>query len=191
LFCMIYLSITLTCIWGNKPANSHKYKMLRNFLHLVTTVKIGSMRTTSSKCTEKYEYHMRTYLKSLLELYPGSEISPYQHMALHIGQQLHCFGPMHSWRCYTFEQFNHIFQTIETNNIYDELTFLQVCRHFWCEMEKTMFKRFCMMQNLCMSLNPTILPQELHKIVEEFDNTFGSRVLGTLFSDQLYGASNQ
>lgn len=123
-FCTIYLPVTLIRLWGKEPTDSREYRMLQNFLHLVTAVKLGSMRTTSPKRAEEYERHMKAYLKSLLELYPGTEVSPYQHMALHVGQQLRRFGPTHSWRCYAFERFNHIFQTIDTNNIYGTLNTL-------------------------------------------------------------------
>jgi hypothetical protein len=92
--------------------------MLENFLHLVTAVKIASMRTTSPERAENYEFHMRKYLETLLELYPGIVLTPYQHMALHVGDQLRRFGPTHSWRCFAFERFNHTFQMIETNNRY-------------------------------------------------------------------------
>ncbi|KAJ3566227.1 hypothetical protein NP233_g7126 [Leucocoprinus birnbaumii] len=172
-FCTIHLPITLVRLWGKDPAGSKRYKMLENFLHLVTAVKLGSLRTTSSQRAELYEYHMSCYLRSLLELYPGTKITPYQHMAMHIGQQLRRFGPTHAWRCYAFERFNHIFQVIQTNNIYGQ-------------MEKTMFMRFCMMQNLCNIVHRATLPPRLHAFIDHFNKTFGNKISGTLFSDQGY-----
>lgn len=117
-FCTVHLPVTLARLWGDRPLKSREYKMLQNFLHLVTAVKLGTTRTTSRRRAKEYEYHMKKYLESLLILFPGIEMTPYQHMALHVGEQLHRFGPTHSWRCYAFERFNHVFQNIETNNIY-------------------------------------------------------------------------
>lgn len=119
--CTIYLPVTLTRLWGNKLIHSREYRMLQNFFHLVTALKLGSTRTTSHRRIEEYEDHMREYLKTLLNLFPGTAVTPYQHMALHVGQQLRRFGPTHAWRCYAFERFNHIFQKIETNKIYGAL----------------------------------------------------------------------
>ncbi len=119
--CTIYLPVTLTRLWGDKLHETREYRMLQNFLHLVTSVKIASMRKTSSDHASDYEFHIQKYLETLLELYPGADVTPYQHMSLHLGDQLRRFGPTHSWRCFAFERFNHIFQNIKTNNIYGEL----------------------------------------------------------------------
>lgn len=58
-------------------------------------------------------------------------------------------------------------------------------------MEKTMFKKFCMMQNLRAILNPSNIAPAIEEVVSEFDKAFGSNVQGTLFSDQLSGMSMQ
>ncbi|KAJ3571368.1 hypothetical protein NP233_g3797 [Leucocoprinus birnbaumii] len=111
--------------------------MLQNFLHLVNAIKIGSMRTTSLKHSQDYEFHMKKYLETLLELYPGATLSPYQHMALHVGQQLRRFGPTHAWRCFAFERYNHLFQNIDTNNIYVHSVISKFNKAFKSSLEGT------------------------------------------------------
>lgn len=119
--CTIILPVTLMRLWGDKPKEDRKYKMLQNFLHLVAAVKAASKRRTTSELARDYEFHMREYLKTLLQLFPGTQLTLYQHMALHVGDQLRRFGPTHSWRCFAFERFNYVFRFIETKNIYGEL----------------------------------------------------------------------
>ncbi|KAF9442382.1 hypothetical protein P691DRAFT_798323 [Macrolepiota fuliginosa MF-IS2] len=89
----------------------HWAKMLENFLYLVSVVKVMSRRTIMEQDILLYEDHMQRYLQTLWDLYPGIELAPYQHIALHFGQ-----------------------------------------------MEKTMFQKFCMLQNLCVLFNEHLLP---------------------------------
>lgn len=63
-----------------------------------------------------YEAHMHKYLTSLLDLYPNTNITPYQHLALHFGPLLRRFGPTHAWRCFPFERYNYLVQQIPTNS---------------------------------------------------------------------------
>lgn len=114
-FCTINLPITLTRIWGSKSEGSRYRKMLENFMHLIAAVKISNLRTMTEDNIRLYEKHMREYLQGLLQLYPYTEISPYQHLSLHFGDQLRRFGPTHSWRCFAFERYNGIIQNIPTN----------------------------------------------------------------------------
>lgn len=117
-FCTINLPVTLVRLWGSKPKDSREYRMLENFMHLVTAVKLATMRKITPSRITDYEHHIRQYLSTLLDLFPGTEVSPYQHMSLHFGDQLRRFGPTHAWRCFPFERYNYLFQKIPTNNIY-------------------------------------------------------------------------
>lgn len=116
-FFTINLPITLTRLWGGEPLGSTKAKMLENFMHLVAAVRIASLRNITEERIRLYEEHMHLYLTTLLDLYPGTEITPYQHMALHFGQYLQRFGPTHGWRCFAFERFNYLLQQTPTNAI--------------------------------------------------------------------------
>ena len=119
-FCTINLPITLIRLWGAKPHDSREYRMLANFMHLVTAVKLATMRQMTERRILKYESHMRKYLTTLLELYPDTTITPYQHMALHFGDMLRRFGPTHAWRCFPFERYNYLLQQTPTNSKFGE-----------------------------------------------------------------------
>jgi hypothetical protein len=114
-FCMVNLPTTLTRLWGSLPKDSREYQVLINFLHLVSAVKLATMRKMNEERVEEYETHMHKYLTSLLELYPNTRITPYQHIALHYGPFLRRFGPTHAWRCFPFERYNYLMQQIPTN----------------------------------------------------------------------------
>lgn len=120
-FCTINLPVTLIRLWGSKPKDSREYQMLSNFMHLVTAIKLATMRKMTKARISEYEFHMHSYLTTLLELYPGTDISPYQHMALHFGDQLRRFGPTHAWRCFPFERYNYLLQKVKTNFIWGML----------------------------------------------------------------------
>ncbi|KAJ3793081.1 hypothetical protein GGU11DRAFT_692459, partial [Lentinula aff. detonsa] len=123
-FSTIHLPITLIRLWGLKPG-TRKYKMLVNFMHLITAVRLANMRAMTADRVEQFEYHIRAYLEDLIGfgssdpmegLYPHTRISPYQHMMLHFGDLLRRFGPVHSWRCFAFERLNYILQSFPTNS---------------------------------------------------------------------------
>jgi hypothetical protein len=119
-FCLINLPITLIRLWGGHPSSSRTRQMLENYIHLVTAIKLATKRRITPKDIAGYEFHMHAYLKSLLDLYPSSSLTPYQHLALHFGPFLTRFGPTHAWRCYPFERYNHIMQQTPNNQRFGE-----------------------------------------------------------------------
>ncbi|KAF9006287.1 hypothetical protein BDZ89DRAFT_966080, partial [Hymenopellis radicata] len=124
-FCTQHLPFTLTRLWGHfrnsqNQVERHKYDMLQNFLHLVSAVKLATTAKVTPASIEEYEFEMHTYLTGLLELYPGSQIESYQHMAMHFGDLLRRWGPVHSWRCFAFERYNGVLQQINVNKKFGE-----------------------------------------------------------------------
>lgn len=121
-FCLYNLPVTLIRLWGDFPPDSKERQQLDNYMHLVSAIKLATMRTMTPARVEQYEYHMHAYLTTLLDLYPRTQITPYQHMSLHFGRQLREFGPTHAWRCFAFERYNYVLQNAPTNNIPSELS---------------------------------------------------------------------
>ena len=115
-FCTINLPITLTRLWGSRPETDRMFLMLKNFLDLVTAVKIADKRSIGELDIQLYEHFMASYLRGLLQLYPDLKLKPYHHLALHIPAHLRRFGPTHAWRCNHFERYNGILQKIKDNN---------------------------------------------------------------------------
>jgi hypothetical protein len=115
-FCSVNLPITLTRRWGLKPKHDRQYKMLENFLHLVTAVTYANQRMLTEDIVNLYDLHMSAYVSGFVQLYPFANISPYQHLSLHFASHLRRWGPTHSWRCFAFERYNGVLQDLPTNN---------------------------------------------------------------------------
>lgn len=114
--CTIHLVYTLNRLWGNEPAEDSRHQaMLANFMDLVTATKLASMRTMSEERASLFRSHMIRYLRSLLDLYPGTTLSPNQHLSVHLYELFLHWGPTHAWRCFAFERCNFRLQRIPTN----------------------------------------------------------------------------
>ena len=147
-FCIINLVFTLTRLWGSEPETSRDRRMLDNFMHLVTAVKLASMRCMTPERIAQYTFHMHQYLTTLLDLYPGATIAPYQHLALHFQTFLQRFGPTQGWHCFAFERYNYLLQKIPTNMKFGEqyakdmfflsLTFLMFVRRLGTHVEEVL-----------------------------------------------------
>ncbi|TEB18729.1 hypothetical protein FA13DRAFT_1577459, partial [Coprinellus micaceus] len=114
-FCTVNLPVTLIRLWGGAEEGSIERRRLDNFMYLVTAVKLTTMNPINEERIREYKYNMHQYLKSLLELYPATQITPYRHLSLHFGRHLRMFGPVHAWRCFPFEHYNFLLQSISTN----------------------------------------------------------------------------
>lgn len=126
-FCLVNLPVTLIRLWGSgHDALRREYRVLQNFMDLISAIKIACARRITPAEIKEYEILMHRYLVTLLELFPGTNISPYQHLSLHLGSLLEGFGPSTSWRVWAFERGNLMLQTIPTNNIFGARCFL-----FW------------------------------------------------------------
>ena len=117
----VHLVTTLVRLWGANQSNSRRYRMLTNFMDLVTATKLATMRTMSTSRIDLYNLHMRRYLKNYLELYQDVGLTPNQHLSLHFGEVLHNFGPTHGWRSWVFERMNYKLQEVSTNKKFGEL----------------------------------------------------------------------
>ena len=114
-FCTVNLVFSLIRLWGQEDKSSRKYRMLVNFMDLVTAIKIAHFRTMTPSRISQYEFHVHRYMTTLLDLYPGTRITPNQHLSLHYGSMLRQFGPTHAWRSFPFERSNYLMQQTKTN----------------------------------------------------------------------------
>ena len=113
--CTVNLVTTLVPMWGVAPEGSKWKMVLDNFMDLVAAVKIAHLRTLTPKQIKKYQTIMHRYLRTLQELYPHAPITSLQHMSLHLPELMRRFGPVHAWRCFAFERYNGVLQSIPTN----------------------------------------------------------------------------
>lgn len=113
--CSINLPITLIRLWGDSLPDTREYKMLHNFMDLVTAVEVGSMLVTSEELIQLYDKSLLKYLTTLKELYKEAKIAPNHHLAMHITDFLRIFGPVHAWRAFALERYNYMLQQTNTN----------------------------------------------------------------------------
>lgn len=114
--CSINLPITLIRLWGDQSSPSARQKeMLDNFMDLVYAVEIGSLLAVDVAQIQAYDTRILRYLKGIKELYPHFRLRPNFHLAAHIGDFMKLFGPVHSYRTFGAERYNHVLQNIDTS----------------------------------------------------------------------------
>ncbi|KIP01574.1 hypothetical protein PHLGIDRAFT_42332, partial [Phlebiopsis gigantea 11061_1 CR5-6] len=114
--CTVHLVITLVRMWGPTAPAERSHKILDNYMHMVAGVKLATMRSTSPQKASQFVQHWLQYLHGVLDLYPGSNLSPNQHLAAHLGPQMVWAGPSHSLWTFIFERLNKLLRDIPTNN---------------------------------------------------------------------------
>jgi hypothetical protein len=115
------LPISLAQIWSqqdsaNDGSNGLRLEFLDNTMHLAAAVFWGASRRTSSIHAEKYMEHMKSYIKGILRLFPHHNLRPHHHNALHLGEFLLRFGPVHGWWTFPFEQLVGKLQRVNSNS---------------------------------------------------------------------------
>ncbi|KAF9004092.1 hypothetical protein BDZ89DRAFT_888124, partial [Hymenopellis radicata] len=118
--CIVHLPFTLVRLWGgynnsSSGAERHRFEMLQNYLCLIDAILLGTSDAITAEVVEEYEARFREYLSGLLAMYPDTQITPYQHLMLHFGDQLRRWGPSRHWRCFAFERYNGLLQRLNTN----------------------------------------------------------------------------
>ena len=120
--CTIHLPITLICLW--KGDNGRLKDMLDHFMDLVISIRVANMRISSPRQVDKYNLHIRRYVARITTLFPDRRLVPNHHAALHIGDVLENFGPVHSHSAPFFERYINFFHRINTNQKIGGLGFL-------------------------------------------------------------------
>ena len=112
--CTIHLPITLIWLWKNEAGR--KGQLLENFMDLVTAVRLANMRVSSPGQVEAYDKHIFRYVQGIQTLFPQHPLRPIHHGALHIGDILLRFGPVHSYRASHYERHIGFLHRVNLNN---------------------------------------------------------------------------
>ncbi|KJA24979.1 hypothetical protein HYPSUDRAFT_135621, partial [Hypholoma sublateritium FD-334 SS-4] len=112
-----YLPVSLQKMWDtNSPRSTPlRKKMLDATMSLISAVSIATSHKTSKKTAELYLQHMQSYLQLMQELLPRYNLRPNHHMALHLAEYLHFFGPVHAWWTFPFERLIGMLERTPTN----------------------------------------------------------------------------
>lgn len=106
-----------TCQPGHSAEEfERRDKVFQSVMLLAIALRWGTSYRTSEIHAAKYEENMKAYLQSLLDLYPSIKLRPNHHAALHLGELLLQFGPVHGWWMFPFERIIGILQKINTNS---------------------------------------------------------------------------
>lgn len=116
----VYLPISLFKLWfdadiDDVEASCMRRKLLDATIWLISAVQIATSRTTSRTKAAIYREYMLSYLKILKDIVPNYKLHPNHHMALHLGDYLCRFGPVHAWWTFPFERVIGMLQRIPTN----------------------------------------------------------------------------
>ncbi|KAG6883399.1 hypothetical protein C0995_012348, partial [Termitomyces sp. Mi166 len=92
---------------------------------------IANLRVTSLQKIAAYNDHIFHYAKNCLQLYPDEQLKPNLHTALHIGDFMRLFSPVHAYSTPFYEQYINFFHRINTNKKIGELecTLMQTATH--------------------------------------------------------------
>ena len=141
----VHLVITLIRLWGFDTGR--KGQMLDNYMHLITAIHVANLRSISDQDIVDYTFHMDKYLRGFAGLYKEAKIQPTHHLSLHFDKFLTLFGPVHSWRAWSFERYNYTLQNIETNRKFGaKLSLIKYCAvvQFWNRRVGTDFYERCL-----------------------------------------------
>ena len=113
MICTIHLVITLIRLWKDKTGR--KAELLSNFMDLITAVHITNMRVSSKNQVQAYNLYISRYASALSTLFPDVSIKLTVHAALHHGDIMDLFGPVHSHSAPFYEQYIYFLQWLNTN----------------------------------------------------------------------------
>ncbi|KAJ7094909.1 hypothetical protein C8R43DRAFT_1141777 [Mycena crocata] len=115
----IHLPITLIWLWRDETGR--KRDMLFNLTHLVVAILAANFKSTNDDLAEVYDTAYVEYMIGVAELFKENTITPSQHSAFHIGENLRDFGPQHSRGAQFYERYIHILQSQNTNSKFGEM----------------------------------------------------------------------
>ncbi|KAJ7041267.1 hypothetical protein C8F04DRAFT_947486, partial [Mycena alexandri] len=115
----IHLPITLIWLWRNETGR--KREVLTNMLDLVMAIHAANYKTSNLEVAQIYDQCYSDYMVGVADLFKENNITPSQHAAFHIGQNLREFGPGHSRGAQFYERFIRLLQDRNTNSKYGEM----------------------------------------------------------------------
>lgn len=107
------IPVAVAQLWG-ESTSSH-YDRFCCTMHLALAIRYATLHQITELHVAKYTEHMLKHLTLLLAIDPSLRLRPNHHNALHIGDFLRRFGPMHGWWMFPFERVIGKLQRSNTN----------------------------------------------------------------------------
>ncbi|KLO04450.1 hypothetical protein SCHPADRAFT_840553 [Schizopora paradoxa] len=113
------IPVALAQLWGDP--SSPRHELFRCTMFLALAIRTATAYKISEERITKYTEYMHKYLTLLVTIDPSLRLHPNHHNALHIGDHLRRFGPMHGWWMYPFERIIGKLQKSNINFKFGEL----------------------------------------------------------------------
>ena len=129
--CNIYLPIALITLWGDNNASGppNRLDLLDHSMYLFLAVIIACCETMDPGRIATYRKFLKVYVDGLRTYYPHTirhkKVSII-HIAFHIYDFLHLFGPVMSWWCFSLERLIGFLQKLNTSCHVGGMAFFQV-----------------------------------------------------------------
>lgn len=123
----IYLPLALISLWGDgtphsSPEVAAKFRhVLDHTMALVCAIILACARTMTHERATAYRSYIASFIQDLQDLHPDTTRRTNHHMAMHIYDFLHLFGPVHSWWCFPFERLIGQLQRITSNHKFGKI----------------------------------------------------------------------
>ncbi|KAJ7447354.1 hypothetical protein B0H11DRAFT_1658847, partial [Mycena galericulata] len=115
----IHLPITLIWLWRDETGR--KKLLLENMVSLIMSVLTANLKETDAGTADQFDECYGNYMSGVAELFRENTITPSQHSAFHIGQNLRDFGPQHARSAHHYERYIHHLQRQNTNGKFGEM----------------------------------------------------------------------
>ena len=102
-------------LWGCLPVGDERAGFLGNFIDLVVAVRLGTARRVTPQKIQSYQRRISDYACGLLKLFPDAKLVTNHHLALHLGEVLHRFGPTHAYWAFPFERCIRLIRDVNSN----------------------------------------------------------------------------
>lgn len=99
----------------DEPEGGRHRALFDSTMFLAIAIRWGTSHVTSERHAMMFTHYMEKYLQSLRTLRPDLTLHPNHHNALHIGENLLRYGPMHGFWMFPFERVIGKLQQINTN----------------------------------------------------------------------------
>lgn len=109
----IHMPITLIWLWRDETGR--KAELLDNMLCLALSILTANVLVTEDGIGDAYDDCFKLYMTGVAKLFPEDNITPSQHCAFHIGQNIKDYGPQHSRTAHHYERYIHHLQLQNTN----------------------------------------------------------------------------
>ena len=114
----IFFAVTVAILkrWMTPKASPRHQKAALSTMLLATAIDYATLYTMNMELADSYTRFMQAYLETVRELWPGMNLRPTHHYALHYGEFLKHFGPSHGWWMFPFERMIGMLQKIKHND---------------------------------------------------------------------------